>query len=260
MHRTEAFFDAVIAIAMTMIALEISISDVKLFDFSALQLISQEITIYFISFIVLASIWTVHAWIYAAYDCLGRPLDIFVNIILLFFITLFPIFTKLLSEVPGIVLNWIYISCYIIIEILLLILLINANHISDQEKSSILHELPEILEISKKQSLDIDNTMIRDRIKLLQKYSDDPSTFPLLYQEMIASLPPAVQKKISQRERKQHTQQKLLILFFMISFLSVTASVLSIMWNPYLSYCISVAGIIVFVIYSSILRYRERSC
>lgn len=189
MHRTEAFFDAVIAIAMTMIALEISLPDIEIFDYTAFKTICQEITIYFISFIALASIWTVHAWIYAAYDCLGKPLDIFINIILLFFVTLFPIFTK-----------------------------------------------------------------------LLKKYANDPSAFPLLYQEMVASLPLAIQRKITDREQKQRTQKTMLILFFTISFFAVTASVLSMMWNPYLSYIFSTVGIIVFIICSIILRHKERGC
>ena len=260
MHRTEAFFDAVIAIAMTMIALEISLPDVEIFDYTAFKTICQEITIYFVSFIALASIWTVHAWIYAAYDCLGKPLDIFINIILLFLITLFPIFTKLLSMVSGTSLSLIYLGCYIIMEILLLFLLTCANRISSQEKLAIFHDIPEILEMSQKQTSDISNTMIKERMELLKKYSGDPSAFPLLYQEMIASLPLAVQRKITDREQKQRAQKTMLILFFTISFFAVTASVLSMVWNPYLSYVFSTVGIIVFIICSIILRHKERGC
>ena len=260
MHRTEAFFDAVIAIAMTMIALEISLPDVEIFDYTAFKMICQEITIYFISFIALASIWTVHAWIYAAYDCLGKPLDIFINIILLFLITLFPIFTKLLSMVSGTSLSLIYLGCYIIMEILLLFLLTSANYISSQEKLATFHDIPEILEMSQKQTSDISNTIIKERMELLKKYANDPSAFPLLYQEMVASLPLAVQRKITDREQKQRTQKTMLILFFMISFFAVTASVLSMMWNPYLSYVFSTVGIIVFIICSIILRHKERGC
>ena len=260
MHRTEAFFDALIAIAMTMIALEISLPDTGIFDFTAFKMICQEITIYFISFIALASIWTVHAWIYAAYDCLGKPLDIFINIILLFFVTLFPIFTKLLSMVSETSLSLIYLGCYIIMEVLLLFLLIYANHISSQEKLKIFLDIPEILEISQKQTSDNSNTLLKGRMELLKKYSGDPSAFPLLYQEMVANLPLAVQRKITDREQKQRVQKKMLILFFTVSFLAVTTSVLSMIWNPYLSYVFTSAGIIVFIIASIILSHKERSC
>ena len=260
MHRTEAFFDALIAIAMTMIALEISLPDTGIFDFTAFKMICQEITIYFISFIALASIWTVHAWIYAAYDCLGKPLDIFINIILLFFVTLFPIFTKLLSMVSETSLSLIYLGCYIIMEVLLLFLLTYANHISSQEKLKIFLDIPEILEISQKQTSDNSNTLLKGRMELLKKYSGDPSAFPLLYQEMVANLPLAVQRKITDREQKQRVQKKMLILFFTVSFLAVTTSVLSMIWNPYLSYVFTSAGIIVFIIASIILSHKERSC
>ncbi len=260
MHRTEAFFDAVIAIAMTMIALEISLPDIEAFDYAAFKMICREITIYFISFIALASIWTVHAWIYAAYDCLGKPLDIFINIILLFFVTLFPIFTKLLSKVSGTSLNLIYLGCYIVMEILLLLLLTGANHISSQEKLATFRDIPEIMEMSQKQIADSSNTVLKERMNLLKKYSGDPSAFPLLYQEMVESLPAAVQKRIADREQKQRAQKTMLMLFFTISFLSVTASVLSMMWNPYLSYIFSTVGIVVFIICSMILRHKERNC
>ena len=260
MHRTEAFFDAVIAIAITMIALEISLPDIEVFDYIAFKMLCQETTIYFISFIALASIWTVHAWIYAANDCLGKPLDIFINIILMFFITLFPVFTKLLSTVSGTFLSLIYLGCYIIMEILLLFLLINANHISSQEKLAVFHDIPELLEISQKQTSDLNIALLKERMQLLKKYSGDPSAFPLLYQEMVANLPLAVQRKITDREQKQRTQKTMLILFFTISFLVVTASVLSMMWNPYLSYIFSTVGIIIFIICSIILRYKERGC
>ncbi len=260
MHRTEAFFDAVIAIAITMIALEISLPDIEVFDYIAFKMLCQETTIYFISFIALASIWTVHAWIYAANDCLGKPLDIFINIILMFFITLFPVFTKLLSTVSGTFLSLIYLGCYVIMEILLLFLLINANHISSQEKLAVFHDIPELLEISQKQTSDLNNALLKERMQLLKKYSGDPSAFPLLYQEMVANLPLAVQRKITDREQKQRTQKTMLILFFTISFLVVTASVLSMMWNPYLSYIFSTVGIIIFIICSIILRYKERGC
>lgn len=42
MNRTEAFFDAVIAIAMNMIALEISLPDIEIFDYTAFKTICQE--------------------------------------------------------------------------------------------------------------------------------------------------------------------------------------------------------------------------
>ena len=38
------------------------------------------------------------------------------------------------------------------------------------------------------------------------------------------------------------------------------ASVLSMMWNPYLSYIFSTVGIVVFIICSMILRHKERNC
>ena len=72
--RTETLFDAVIAIAMTMIALEINIPDKSILDKTTWYAFGGEITIYFIIFIVLASIWSVHARIYSTYSSLGNSL------------------------------------------------------------------------------------------------------------------------------------------------------------------------------------------
>ena len=51
--RTEFFFDAVIAIAITMFALEIDVPGGDIFDWQSLKILFGEITTYFISFIVL---------------------------------------------------------------------------------------------------------------------------------------------------------------------------------------------------------------
>ena len=145
-------------------------------------------------------------------------------------------------------------------EILLLFLLTGANHISSQVKLATFRDIPEIMEMSQKQTSDSSNTVLKERMNLLKKYSGDPSAFPLLYQEMVESLPAAVQKRIADREQKQRAQKTMLMLFFTISFLSVTASVLSMMWNPYLSYIFSTVGIVVFIICSMILRHKGRNC
>ena len=100
-RRAETLFDAVIAIAMTMIALEIQVPEQDVFLSSSLSILFSEVTTYFISFIVLASIWSTHTWIYSYYTSLGSSFAIAVNIILMFFITLFPVMTKLMATMNN---------------------------------------------------------------------------------------------------------------------------------------------------------------
>lgn len=257
MHRTEAIFDGVVAIAMTMIALEISLPDTEQFDLSALALLGQEVTTYFISFIVLASVWTIHAWIYAAYEQLGRPLDIFVNVILLFFITLFPILVKLQSTASGGLLNWIYLGCYIIMELLLLILIAGTSTSTNQQRVELLQEMPNLLELTQNQAGAQGGDAVKERLALLEKCTSDSAAVQQYYQEMLAKLPPAIQKQIELKEYKQRLRRKTLILFYVVSFFAVTASVLSMMFNPYWSYGILLLAMLVFALGSAWLHKKQ---
>lgn len=112
-RRIETLFDAVVAIAMTIMAFQIIIPQVQNFDFEVLRNLFREITVYLISYIVLASIWVIHSMLFSSYSSLGTPGYMITNIILMFVITIFPTLTKLMSEYSDNgMLRFIYLGTY----------------------------------------------------------------------------------------------------------------------------------------------------
>ena len=257
--RTETIFDAVIAIAMTMIALEIGIPEGISFDTQSLKTIFGEITIYFISFIVLASIWGIHARIYSRHTSLGNIQDILLNILLMFLITLFPIFTKLMSEMqPSVLLNAMYLSCYAIMICLTLLLQLIASRASHQQHIEELRKTMGILHLLKDKIQDEKYALIHQKMELAERYKDDPATFDLLYQEFIATLPEHIQREINQQRQTQKQQSVKIIVFYIITFAAISLSVLSMTVNPYFCYPIILSAMVLFGVIQILIVRRER--
>ena len=257
--RTETIFDAVIAIAMTMIALEIRIPEGISFDVQSLETLFCEITIYFISFIVLASIWGIHARIYSRYTSLGNMQDILLNILLMFLITLFPILTKLMAQMqPSMILNAMYLSCYAIMICLTLLLQLLASRASHHQQMEELRKTMGILHLIKEKMQDEKYSEIHQKMKLVEKYKDDPAIFDLLYQEFITSLPEHLQREINQQRQTQKQQSIKIIIFYIITFAAITLSVLSMTVNPYFCYPIIFAALVLLGISQILMGRRER--
>ena len=163
-----------IAIAMMMIALEIGIPEGISFDAQSLKTLFGEITIYFISFIVLASIWGIHARIYSRYTSLGNMHDILLNILLMFLITLFPILTKLMAQMQlSVILNAMYLSCYAIMICLTLLLQLLASRVSHHQQMEELRKTMGILHLIKEKIQDEKYSEILQKMELAEKYKDD---------------------------------------------------------------------------------------
>jgi uncharacterized membrane protein len=247
--RTETLFDAVIAIAMTMIALEINLPEVENFDSNALHLLFGEITIYFISFIVLASIWGVHALIYSSYASLGTPMAVVLNIVLMFIVTLFPVLTKLMDTMEGsLLLNVLYLGCYALMDILVVFLLILANRKNARQEMENLRNASVIIELCKDKMKPDNYKAVHEKMNLVEKYMDEPATFSLLYQELMSTLPEHIISQLSDERSRQRVQYFRVIMFYLISFAAVLFSVLCMMVNPYWCYLIILFAIIIFFI------------
>lgn len=96
--RLEAFSDAVIAIAITLMALEIPLP--SQFDSSALLELLRAITVLFVSFMVIGSQWVRHHYLFSRCEEVSHQL-LWRNILYLFFISLLPVFTKWIIENPN---------------------------------------------------------------------------------------------------------------------------------------------------------------
>ncbi|MBS1591697.1 MAG: DUF1211 domain-containing protein [Bacteroidetes bacterium] len=92
-ERFEAITDAVLAIIMTLMILEIKIPEITVEN---LPIILQQILIYAISFVSIAILWLNHHHIFANIKTVSLNL-VWLNFVLLFFTSLLPIATEHLS-------------------------------------------------------------------------------------------------------------------------------------------------------------------
>lgn len=259
--RTECFFDAVIAIAITMIALEIDVPGGDIFDWQSLKILFGEITTYFISFIVLASIWGLHAQIYSRWKSLGNLPDLILNIILMFLITLFPVLTKLMAGMqPGLLLNMLYLGCYGLMLALTLGLQVLARRSDDSQHREEFHTITGYLKLFKDKIQNKKYGEIYRKMELAEKYMDDPATFDLLYQEFVAALPEHIRAEIRLQRHSQKIQYYKVIIFYIVAFTAISLSVLAMMVNPYYCYPIILVAVLLSVILGIGLdKYKKHS-
>lgn len=96
--RFEAFTDAIIAIVMTVLVLELKIPEKGTFE--ALFVVKHQFIIYLISFVLLAIYWNNHHQLVDTVEKInGRTL--WVNNFFIFTLTLFPFATSWISDFPS---------------------------------------------------------------------------------------------------------------------------------------------------------------
>ena len=112
--RLVAFFDAVLAIAITLLALEIAVPEIGNFGTAELQEVFVPFTALFISYLALGQVWFKHAKLFSQLNYRVTDAGIVGHLVLLFFVMLFPKTTQLISLHPSspyaIV---VYLACYV---------------------------------------------------------------------------------------------------------------------------------------------------
>lgn len=253
--RIECFFDAVIAIAITMMALEISLPDFSAFDKTAFITLMSELTVYFISFVALAGIWGTHAILYSTYQTLGGVGYILSNVILMFLVSIFPVLTKMLNQFQSsYVLRCIYIGDYLLMEIVIAVMLIFANYKNSTERKARLSNIRnavDLSEILKDSTERTENTSIkstdeiRKKLAIAEKYFSDKEISEKLFQELIISLPEQFREQYYQKQLQYHSNRTKMVFFLIIIFSAVSASVAVLMVNPFLCYFIFGVGLLI---------------
>lgn len=244
-RRIETLFDAVIAIAMTMMALEISVTGFETFNMQALLLLLEEITVYLISFIALASIWGTHTILYSSFTTLGGLGHILMNIVLLFLITIFPILTKLISEFhQNTILQCVYISCFLMMEIIMILFLFFAKRQNINDRKIQLEKVRYFIELKKglqkEQPTDFDT--IQNKLILSEKYFFNKEISNCLFEELLLSLPAHVQTQYHQQKLHNRVTYSKSLCFLIIMFFVVTISVVVLIKNPLMCYFIILFG------------------
>ncbi len=96
--RLVSFSDAVIAIIITIMVLNIPLPDT--FDSAAILYLLKSILVFFVSFIVVGSQWNKHHFLMERVQTISNMI-IWRNLLFLFFLSLIPIFTKWVMQNPD---------------------------------------------------------------------------------------------------------------------------------------------------------------
>lgn len=99
--RLLAFFDAVLAIAMTVLALEISVPHLSVISHAERYAFFSGLTCYLISFVAMGTLWYIHNNFFSTHDLTGNNMEIVLHLVLLFVITLFQPMTRAIGEHPA---------------------------------------------------------------------------------------------------------------------------------------------------------------
>lgn len=112
-ERTIVFFDAVMAIAITLLVLDIDIPEAGAFGPDQLRVMFVPFTALLVSFVALGQLWYLHAQVFSI-GGMAREVSVPAHLALMLLVVLFPKTTELISEYPSSPYAIaIYLACYV---------------------------------------------------------------------------------------------------------------------------------------------------
>lgn len=116
--RTIAFFDAVLAIAITMIALEIQVPDQGPLNALQYQTFFEQSITYLISFYVLGSLWFFHMQFFSTGKYIMTGTNVVLHLVLMMLVCLYPTATRLVLVSRQFESQLIYVGIFTLMQIL----------------------------------------------------------------------------------------------------------------------------------------------
>ena len=127
--RLLAFFDAVLAIAMTVLAIEITVPSLGSVSAFEREKFLSSFTCYLISFLAMGVVWFIHSNFFSAYSLTGNYTEIVLHFLLLFVITLFQPITKAIVQYrDDNVIHILYLLPFELMNILNVIIVLLVKH------------------------------------------------------------------------------------------------------------------------------------
>lgn len=246
--RLVSFFDAIVAVGITMIVMGIALPEPGMKGWELVGYIGSEVTVYLVSFVALAELWRVHHAIFTHFEGVADEQVINAHIALMFLVTIFPFLTRFMNAYQDVVeIRVLYVSSYVVMNSLmvLIVYLANRRHVQNQleEEDNIKKWIPLML-AQRKNEDDFDGKM-----KEFEKYSAMFQKGELSKQQIglanTFSLDEGLKESLKAMgiwEEEDPNIKKAGSIQAMISisfnFVSVTLSVLFLMVNPLLCYVV----------------------
>lgn len=244
--RLMAFFDAVMAIAMTVLALEITVPPLSAISSSEKYTFFVSLTCYLISFVAMSTLWYIHNNFFSSHDLPGNNMGIVVHLILLFVITLFQPLTRAIGQYPDD--PWIrtfYLLDFFVMYGLLAMIIIyirkreNKINTIKTERLSFVKEKRE----SNQEKAEDTSSEAKELRRLLQiVYAiENPEE---LRKKMAEYMPDEYQQELKDLKSKREASYRMSLYAVVIMACAVLAAVITLIFSIWWSYVCLGAGLI----------------
>lgn len=245
--RLMAFFDAILAIAMTVLALELTVPQLSIAKYAERYDFFVSVTCYLISFVALSTLWYIHNNFFSTHDLTGNNLEIVLHLVLLFFITLFQPLTKAIGQHPTD--SWIralylidFLATYGLMAIIFVVISRRENKISER-KSARMSNAKE-----KRENYQISADDVSDEVKNLQHILQIVYAIenPEEIQKRLADYAPDEYKEeFAEYKKKQETIYRMSLYSVFTMAIAVFLAVIALMFSIWLSYLALACGLLV---------------
>ena len=245
--RLLAFFDAVMAIAMTVLALEIDVPQLSVISAAQRYTFFVQLTCYLISFVAMSTLWYIHNNFFSTHDLTGNNMEIVLHLILLFVITLFQPLTKAIGQHPsdnGIRAFYLtdFFAMYGLTALIIVVIRRRENQIQDKKAE----RLSLVKEKRADSTMDTDN--LSDEAKELRRLMrivyaiEDPES---LREKAEEYMPEEYQQEIADLKKRRETSYRLSMYSVLVMAIAVLIAVVTLIFSIWWSYVSLAAGLII---------------
>lgn len=247
--RLLAFFDAVMAIAMTVLALEITVPRFSSISADDRYQFFVSLTCYLISFVAMGTLWYIHNNFFASHDLTGNNVEIVLHMILLFVITLFQPLTRAIGEYSDdMAIRIFYLTDFIFmygLTALVMIIIRRREDLFSEKKEERMSRVKERRE--KQGSLKFgDDSSSSDEVKELRRIMrvvyaiENPEE---IQKRLAEELPDEYQQEWTEMKKQRELSYRVSLYAVGAMAVAVLAAVVTLMFSVVWSYLCLAAGL-----------------
>ena len=237
--RTVSFFDSIITISVTVMALQLAESD-NLDDDS----FYSQLAGYIISFIAISSVWFTHSHYILVFHFTGQAIEVVLHFLLMFLITLFqPATIALGKHRDNGRVRAVYITIFILMNMVNLILLFTLRHYTKQRDRQAERLNKQFAEHMQNNDLNEHDRLVLDILFLLGHPDASRERFTKL-------LPEEIESQITELNEVQAQEYRDSIIRTIIMMIFIVMAVIVMIFNIFLSYIILAAGFVFLMVFN----------
>ena len=240
--RLVAFFDAVLAIAITVLALEIAVPSLGNIDNFAREEFLVSFTCYLISFLAMGVVWFMHCNFFSTYSLTGSYSEIILHLVLLFVITLFQPMARAIGEYrnDGVV-QMFYLLTFVAMNVLNIAIFMLVKHNNKKVDDKKAKRSDVFLKFIK------ENEKLTDerRNALLLLYATANREEALEYVK--ENIPDEYTEIIKEHEAARKQSFRIALIITIESILFISGAVVALMFSVYACYVILAVGVVAMI-------------